>query len=133
MSAVFWGGLGGADVHEPVHLTAVGVDDLTLEGAGQMQCQGALPHGRGAQNHDKRRLAHKLSGTGLHPGRNSGNLYELVGTQAGATDQGPVDSLLPNELLYVLGVEAASVKKGYICCNALPVQVEEGPQNDAPP
>ena len=54
--AVFRRGFGRADVHVPVYLPAVGVDDLAVEGAGQIHRQGTLAHGGGADYEENRQV-----------------------------------------------------------------------------
>ena len=46
-------GFGSADIHVPVDLPAVGVDDLAAEGLGEVERQGALARGRGSDDGDK--------------------------------------------------------------------------------
>ena len=46
-------GLGGADVHAPVGLAAVGVDDLPAEAPAQVNGQARLAHGGGAYDCDQ--------------------------------------------------------------------------------
>ena len=46
-------GLGCANVHEPVHLPAIGVDDLSLKPAGQGQRQPRFAHGGGADDEEE--------------------------------------------------------------------------------
>ena len=72
---------GGSHVHAPVDLPAVGVDDFSVELAGDIQSEGALAHGGGPNDgyDGRRRLGegHVRSGTGDHQGRPyGGGLWE---------------------------------------------------------
>ena len=53
LSAFFGGGLGRADVHAPVGLAAVGVDDLAPEALAQFHGQTSFAHGGGADYGDQ--------------------------------------------------------------------------------
>jgi hypothetical protein len=52
-AAFRFGGLGGADVHAPVELHRVGVDDLAAERAGQVHGQRGLAGGRRPDHRDR--------------------------------------------------------------------------------
>ena len=54
LSALFQGWLGGPDIHVPVHLAAVGVDNLAVESARQSYSQLGLAHSSGANDADER-------------------------------------------------------------------------------
>ena len=45
-------GLCGADIHVPVYLAAVGVDDLAAETLGKVKGQGTFANGGGAYNEE---------------------------------------------------------------------------------